>query len=109
MSWFKIDDKLHSHKKVARLHGIAPMGLWALAGSWSSNQETDGFIPEYIAERIDQDFAEHAAELVRVGLWEVDEIDGVNCGRSLIRVSIVTEPVAWKSSCVTVTIGELAT
>ena len=46
MSWFKIDDKLHSHKKVARLHGIAPMGLWALAGSWSSSQETDGFIPE---------------------------------------------------------------
>ena len=76
MSWFKIDDKLHSHKKVARLHGVAPMGLWALAGSWASNQETVGFIPEYIAERIDPDFAEHAAELVRVGLWEVDEIDG---------------------------------
>ena len=39
------------------------------------------------------------------GLFEVDEIDGVNCGRSLIKVSIVTEPVAWKSWAVTVTIG----
>ncbi|SCF42921.1 hypothetical protein GA0070563_112156 [Micromonospora carbonacea] len=52
------------------------MGLWALAGSWSSNQLTDGWVPDYIAARLDTDYREHAAALVRAGLWVEDEQGG---------------------------------
>lgn len=79
MPWFMTDDKLHSHKKAIRATaaGVAPMGLWVLAGSWSADQLTDGFIPEYIATRIDpRGWAVNAAALVKAGLWVADEVDG---------------------------------
>jgi hypothetical protein len=68
MPWFMVDDKLHSHRKAVRA-GVPAMGLWALAGSWSADHLTDGFIPDFIAQRIDADAALHATELVRAGLW----------------------------------------
>ena len=43
--WFKVDDKLHDHRK-ARKAGKAAMGVWVLAGSWSMDNETDGFVPD---------------------------------------------------------------
>lgn len=79
MPWFMTDDKFHSHKKVIRATalGVAPIGLWNLAGSWSSDQLTDGFIPDYIAMRLDpRQWEENAAALVRAGLWVVDEVEG---------------------------------
>jgi hypothetical protein len=79
MPWFMTDDKFHSHKKTVRATaaGVAPVGLWVLAGSWSADQLTDGFIPEYIAIRIDPiGWKENAEALVRAGLWVVDEVDG---------------------------------
>jgi hypothetical protein len=76
MTWFKVDDGLHAHRKVVRA-GVAAMGLWVLAGSWSSDQLTDGWVPDYIATRLDPGQAEkHAAALVRAGLWFPDEHDG---------------------------------
>jgi len=76
MAWFKVDDKLHSHKKSARA-GVAAMGLWTLAGSWSADQLTDGFIPDYIAERLAPGASEQLAkELVAAGLWIDDVYDG---------------------------------
>ena len=75
MSWFKVDDKLHSHKKAARA-GVAAMGLWVLAGSWCSDQETDGFIPDYMVRRIDPDGFDLGSLLVRANLWERAENDG---------------------------------
>ena len=57
MAWFKVDDKLTSHRKflrLGRIYGIAArsmaMGLWVQAGSWSALNETNGFIPEDITE-----------------------------------------------------------
>lgn len=47
MSWFKVDDKLHSHPKRHRA-GLRAMGLWVAAGSWSSDQLTDGHIPSHM-------------------------------------------------------------
>lgn len=44
MAWFKVDDKLHSHPKRYRA-SLRAMGLWVLAGSWCSDQLTDGVIP----------------------------------------------------------------
>lgn len=75
MPWFKVDDKLHSHKKAARA-GVDAMGLWVLCGSWSSDQLTDGFVPDYIAQRFDPDAERKAGRLVSADLWYPDEHDG---------------------------------
>jgi hypothetical protein len=53
MPYFPVDDKLHSHRKAIRA-GVAAMGLWVLAGSWASDHGTDGFVPDYVAERSDE-------------------------------------------------------
>ncbi len=47
-----------------------------VAGSWCDNQLTDGWVPEYVAERLDPDYKARADALVRVGLWEIAERDG---------------------------------
>lgn len=76
MTWFKIDDQLHSHPKVlALLDGPCPgdaLGLWVLAGSWSASQLTDGLVSPSAVRRLGFGL-EAAAELVRVGLWERTE------------------------------------
>lgn len=81
MTWFKVDDKFHSHPKVARLgDDIGALALWVIAGSWSSDQLTDGWVPSYVMPRLDPDVdasTRRCAALVRVGLWEEDERDGV--------------------------------
>ena len=68
MPWFKVDDKLHDHKKARRARKAA-MGVWVLAGSWSGGNLTDGFIPDDVATRwgTSRDFA----ALVSAELWEV--------------------------------------
>lgn len=74
MTWFKVDDKLHSHKKTARA-GEA-IALWVVAGSWCADQLTDGFVPDYIAARLLPNGCEMADQLVKAGLWSEDEHDG---------------------------------
>lgn len=68
MPWFKVDDKLHSHPKRYRA-GLAAMGLWTIAGSWASDQLTDGFIPADILKALGGTKA-HAKSLVDAGLWD---------------------------------------
>jgi hypothetical protein len=74
MPWFKVDDGLHAHRKVIRA-GIPAMGLWVVAGSWCADQLSDGFVPDYVAQRLDPDFTEHAAALVAAKLWIPGEKD----------------------------------
>lgn len=67
MTWMKVDDRLHAHRK-ARLAGLPAMGLWVLAGSWVADTLTDGFVPAT------QPYAwggtdELAHRLVDAGLW----------------------------------------
>lgn len=64
--WFKVDDKLHDHRK-SRKAGKAAMGLWVLAGSWSMDNETDGFIPADVLSRWGT--PSDARRLVDAGLW----------------------------------------
>lgn len=64
--WFKVDDKLHDHRKSRRA-GKAAMGVWVLAGSWSMDNETDGFIPSDVLSRWGT--AADARKLIDVGLW----------------------------------------
>lgn len=75
MPWFKVDDKLHSHKKAARA-GTDALGLWVLCGSWAMDHLTDGFVPDYIARRFDQRAEDLAAQLVDAGLWRTETKDG---------------------------------
>ncbi len=68
MTYFKVDDHFHSHPKILTL-GLDSVGLWTLAGSWSGEQLTDGFIPASLIARLGG--SEPAAlALVDAGLWE---------------------------------------
>lgn len=62
MSWFKADDKLHSHMKTITA-GTHAMGLWILAGSWVADEMSDGFVPEGIAIRFSKTLLERAKSL----------------------------------------------
>lgn len=79
VTWFKVDDKLHSHAKVMELgdDDSDAMALWVLAGSWASDQLTDGWIPRSAARRLDAHFERRACALVRVGLWHEEMRNGV--------------------------------
>lgn len=72
--WFKVDDKLHSHKKAAKA-GDA-LALWVVAGSWCSDHLTDGFVPDYMVGRLMPGGDEMAQRLVDAGLWAPGECDG---------------------------------
>ena len=83
MTWFKVDDKLHDHRKTrrARRGGDRPrdasaIGLWVLAGSWSADNLTDGFVPEDELDSWDSDGHELAKRLVSAGFWTEAEQDG---------------------------------
>lgn len=69
MPWFKVDDTLALHPKVAQA-GNAAMGLWIRAGSWSAQHLTDGFVPDYILPPLGGRPTD-AKRLVSVGLWIV--------------------------------------
>ncbi|MEC5149185.1 hypothetical protein [Cryobacterium sp. GrIS_2_6] len=53
MAWFKVDDKLHSSRKlmqIPRRHRLAAIGLWTVAGSWAADQLTDGHVPDFMID-----------------------------------------------------------
>lgn len=68
MTWFKVDDRFHSHPKAAA-STLAALGLWAVAGSWSSDHLTDGFMPDHVIPQLSRGASELADELVAAGLW----------------------------------------
>lgn len=71
MSWFKVDDKLHSHPKWIALPKGA-QALWTTAGSWASDQLTDGHIPTSALRSL-RGTAREADQLVTAGLWETTD------------------------------------
>lgn len=71
MPWFKVDDTLAWHEKAV-IAGNAAMGLWVRAGSWSSQQLTEGFVPEHMAKALGS--PAEASRLVAARLW--DRVDG---------------------------------
>ncbi|GAA5046381.1 hypothetical protein GCM10023259_020220 [Thermocatellispora tengchongensis] len=68
MPWFRVDDGFHSHRKVLTTKAAA-LGLWVIAGSWSSANLTEGFIPKAVLPRLMPGAARLAKELVAAGLW----------------------------------------
>lgn len=73
MPWFKVDDKLHDHRK-ARIAKKAAMGVWVLAGSWCMDNLTDGFVPTDVLGRWGTKADANA--LVKAGLWMEAARDG---------------------------------
>ncbi|MEV5819260.1 hypothetical protein AB0L22_08805 [Micromonospora haikouensis] len=81
MTWFKVDDGLHKHRKRIRcgldMEGFAALGLWTTAGSWSADELTDGWIPDdvidYLAPGLGQQLAKR---LERACLWDRVTRDG---------------------------------
>jgi hypothetical protein len=71
MPWFKVDDNLPFHAKVVAA-GNPAMGLWVRAGAWSSQQLSEGFIPDHIVKTMGT--RGEIARLVSVRLWE--KLDG---------------------------------
>lgn len=72
MTWFKVDDKLHSHNKIRKVLAEAPaaLALWTVAGSWSADNLTDGFIPDHqLPWLIPAGAEELASKLVAARLW----------------------------------------
>lgn len=68
MVWFKVDDSFHSHPKVLAAEPAA-LGLWVVAGAWSSANLTDGFVSDRALSRLLPGAAELAERLVACGLW----------------------------------------
>lgn len=68
MPWFKVDDSFHAHPKVLATDADA-LGLWVVAGAWSSSHLTDGFVPDHALPRLLPDSATLARKLVAAGLW----------------------------------------
>lgn len=82
--WMKIDDRLHAHRKTRKVirsgddkgRDIAPMGLWVIAGSWASQNGTDGWVPEHELDRWDDDWDDLASRLVKAGYWWPEQHEG---------------------------------
>lgn len=71
MPWFKVDDRLHSSRKVLsipRSMRLPAMGLWVLCGSWVAGEGTDGWVPDYIVEEYGGT-PEIVSALLESGLW----------------------------------------
>jgi hypothetical protein len=71
MAWLEVDDQFFSNAKAVQAFTTDPsaLGVWLMCATWSANQMTDGFVPEYL-----------------VRMWSVDQaaIDvllEVGCGR----------------------------
>lgn len=71
MAWFKVDDHFHTSRKVKSIpprQRFAAVGLWAIAGSWCSQELTDGHVPDYMIQEWGAT-AKVTAALVDSGLW----------------------------------------
>lgn len=75
MTWFRVDDKLHDHRKT-RAAGLEAIGLWSLAGSWCADNLTDGFVPADVLGRWGRRTPDLARRLVGAGLWVEDSQNG---------------------------------
>jgi len=72
VTYFQVDDKLHSHRKVLDLP-LDAVGLWTLAGSWACDHLSEGFVPEGIVRRLGG-LTGPSEALVAAGLWV--QVDG---------------------------------
>lgn len=76
MPWFKVDDGLSSRAETTRIpraYRCSALGLWALAGSWSAKELTDGHVPAHMLDELSGS-PDDASWLITSGYWsEVDD------------------------------------
>jgi hypothetical protein len=85
MSWFAVDDRFWSHRKVMSMrrspYYTDAVALWALAGSWCCGQaveQYDGRVPLDVLPALGVTAWRDALDLlVEAGLWEVPDGDAV--------------------------------
>lgn len=77
MAWFKVDDAFYRSGKVRKLgkDRVPAVGLWTLAGGWSADNLTDGFVPWEVIDGWDLR-RNLSRKLIAVGLWIETEHDG---------------------------------
>lgn len=73
MPFFNVDDQAHSHPKF-RKAGLAAVGLWSMAGSWSQAHKQEGFVPEWFVASWPSG-KRLAAALVSAELWVAGDRD----------------------------------
>lgn len=81
MAWQKIDDQFGISKKVIRIprkRRQRCVGLWLLAGNYSSRTLSDGVIEAHELDELDA-VAADVAELIRVELWHGHGHDCARC------------------------------
>ena len=66
MSWFRLDDKFHSHTKIIAA-GNAAVGLFVRAGCYCSDHSTDGLVTFPVAALLGK--PREAQALCDAGLW----------------------------------------
>ena len=71
MPWFNADSKMHAHPKM-RKAGLEAMGLWIVAGTYSADLLTDGFVPDWYIETWPKGH-KIATQLIVAQLWEKAE------------------------------------
>ena len=70
--WFKVDDNFHCNERLLQIpkrFRLAAAGLWVMAGSWSANARTDGFVPDYMIQSWSPT-QKQLDWLLQVGLWD---------------------------------------
>jgi hypothetical protein len=75
MAWFKVDDGFYTSQKfltIPRELQVEAAGVWLVAGTWSADKMTDGFVP-YGVMNLWEFKTEIVEHLVRVGFWDHDE------------------------------------
>lgn len=78
MAWFKVDDNFHHSAKVLSIPReirAEALGLWILAGTWSADNMTDGYVPHGVLNDWPVTL-DTIQELVNAGLWKYEE-DGI--------------------------------
>lgn len=74
MSWFRVDDRLPTHRKTLSLRRgatrLQAIGAWVLAGAWSAGTETEGHIAQHVLEDLGIP-TRTAHELVGAGFWKL--------------------------------------
>lgn len=71
MPWFLVDDQFHSSSTLRKILATEPaaVGLWTVAGSWSSANLTDGFVPDDVLPWLFPDAPRLAEALVTARAW----------------------------------------
>lgn len=72
MPWFLVGDQMHSSPMLRKVAAIEPaaVGLWTVAGSWSSGHLTDGFVSDDDLPWLFPDALKLAQALVTAGAWK---------------------------------------